>query len=43
MVRLEKKVQFNRDVYNKSFNQLRLWLFLNTALLIAIAVKLFFY
>ncbi len=43
MVRLEKKVQLNRDVYNKSFNQLRLWLFLNTALLIAIVVKLFFY
>lgn len=43
MVRLEKKVQLNRDVYNKSFNQLRLWLFVNTALLIAIVVKLFFY
>lgn len=43
MVRLEKKVQLNRDVYNKSFNQLRWWLIINSALLIAILVKLFFY
>lgn len=43
MVRLEKKVQFNRDFYSKSFNQLRLWLALNSILLIAILVKVFFY
>ncbi|MDY0150927.1 MAG: hypothetical protein RBS43_01485 [Candidatus Cloacimonas sp.] len=43
MVRLEKKVQLNRDVYNKSFNQLRIWLALNSVLLIAILVKVFFY
>jgi hypothetical protein len=43
MVRLEKKVQLNRDVYMKSFNQLRLWLALNSILLIAILIKVFFY
>ncbi len=41
MVRLEKKVQQNRDFYHKNFNQLRWWLILNSALLIAILVKLF--
>lgn len=43
MVRLEKKVQQNREFYHKNFNQLRLWLILNSALLIAVLVKLFFY
>ncbi|MDD4309913.1 MAG: hypothetical protein PHO32_05990 [Candidatus Cloacimonetes bacterium] len=43
MVRLEKKVQLNRDVYIKSFNQLRFWLALNSVLLVAIFVKVFFY
>jgi hypothetical protein len=43
MVRLEKKVQLNREVYIKSFNQLRIWLMINSVILIAIAVKLFFY
>ncbi|PKN73353.1 MAG: hypothetical protein CVU50_03425 [Candidatus Cloacimonetes bacterium HGW-Cloacimonetes-3] len=43
LVRLEKKVQLNREVYIKSFNQLRIWLAINSILLIAIAVKLFFY
>lgn len=43
LVRLEKKVQLNRDVYIKSFNQLRVWLAINSILLVAIAVKLFFY
>lgn len=43
LVRLEKKVQLNRDVYMKSFIQLRLWLALNSVLLLAILVKVFFY
>ncbi len=43
MVRLEKKVQLNREVYLKSFNQIRFWLAVNSVILIAIAVKLFFY
>jgi len=43
MVRLEKKVQQNRDYYTRSYNQLRWWLILNSALLIAIFVKVFFY
>jgi len=43
MVRLEKKVQQNREVYTRNFNQLKWWLILNSALLIAILVKVFFY
>lgn len=43
LLRLEKKVQFNRDVYVKSFSQLRIWLAVNSVILIAIAVKLFFF
>ena len=43
MVRLEKKVQLNRDVYVQNFKQLRLWLALNSVILIAILVKVFFY
>ncbi len=43
LVRLEKKVQLNREVYLKSFQQLRIWLAINSILLIAILVKLFFY
>ena len=43
MVRLEKKVQNNREVYEKHFAQLRWWLIINSALMVAIAVKLFFF
>jgi len=43
LLRLEKKVQFNRDVYVKSFSQLRIWLAVNSVILVAIAVKLFFF
>ena len=41
MVRLEKKVQQNRDYYQKSIKGVRIWLAINSALLIAILVKLF--
>ena len=41
LVRLEKKVQQNRDYYQKSIKGVRIWLAINSALLIAILVKLF--
>jgi len=41
MVRLEKKVQHNREIYKKSLNKIRIWLCINSILLIAILVKLF--
>jgi len=41
MVRLEKKVQQNREIYIKSFNKIKIWLAINSLLLIAILVQLF--
>ena len=41
MVRLEQKVQQNREIYIKSFNKIKIWLAINSILLIAILVKLF--
>lgn len=43
MVRLERKVQNNRDVYQKTFSQVKWWLIINSALLVAVAIKVFFY
>lgn len=40
MVRLEKKVQQNREIYRKCFNKVIIWLCINSILLIAILVKL---
>ena len=41
MERLEKQVQHNRELYTKSLNKIRIWLCLNSILLIAILIKLF--
>lgn len=41
MVRLEKQVQHNRELYTKSLNKIRIWLCLNSIMLIAILIKLF--
>jgi hypothetical protein len=43
MVRLEKKIQVNRETYEKIANRILIWSAINSALLIAIAVKIFFY
>ena len=43
IVRLEKKVQSNRDEIRSSRIRLRIWLGINSALLIAIFVKVFFF
>lgn len=43
MVRLEKKIQVNRETYEKIANRILIWSAINCALLIAIAVKIFFY
>lgn len=43
MMRLERKVQNNRDIYQKTFSQVKWWLIINSAVLIAIAIKVFFY
>lgn len=43
LVRLEKKIQLNRETYEKIATRILIWLALNSALLIAIAIKLFFY
>ncbi|HOA28917.1 MAG: hypothetical protein KBB33_04375 [Candidatus Cloacimonetes bacterium] len=43
MVRLEKKIQVNRETYEKIANRILIWCAINCALLIAIAVKIFFY
>ncbi len=42
MVRLEKKVLSNRDDFKRMSLNLQIWLVINTALLIAIFIKLFF-
>ncbi len=43
LVRLEKKIQHNRETYEKIANRIMIWLALNSLVLIAIAVKLFLY
>lgn len=43
MVRLEKKIQFNRETFEKALRGVHIWLLLNSALLVAILVKLFFF
>jgi len=43
MVRLEKKIQQNRETYESIANKILIWLAINSILLIGIAVKLFFF
>ncbi|MCB5277832.1 MAG: hypothetical protein WC252_00410 [Candidatus Cloacimonadaceae bacterium] len=43
LVRLEKKIQYNRETYEKIANRIYLWLTINSVLLIAIGIKIFFY
>lgn len=43
LVRLEKKIQVNRETYEKIAGRVIIWLAINSVLLIGIAVKLFFY
>jgi len=42
LVRLERKIQQNRETYEKIATRIQIWLAINSVLLIAIAVKLFF-
>ena len=41
LVRLEKKVQLNREVYMKIANRITIWLGINSAILIVILLKVF--
>lgn len=43
IVRLEKKVQQSKDSTQAISTRLQIWLALNSAVLIAIAIKVFFY
>ncbi|MCB5267080.1 MAG: hypothetical protein PHU99_05765 [Candidatus Cloacimonetes bacterium] len=43
LVRLEKKIQVNRETYEKIANKILIWCAINSILLISIAVKIFFY
>lgn len=43
LVRLERKIQHNRDTYEKIANKVTIWLIINSALLITILIKLFFF
>jgi len=43
MVRLERKIKDNRDTYEKIANRVTIWLIVNSALLVAILIKLFFF
>ncbi len=43
MVRLERKVQHNRDTYMQIARRVTIWLIINSALLVAILVKLCFF
>jgi len=43
LVRLEKKIQVNRETYEKIAGRVIIWLAINSVLLIGIAVKLFFF
>ncbi|MCB5264941.1 MAG: hypothetical protein PHT37_01325 [Candidatus Cloacimonetes bacterium] len=43
LVRLERKIQHNRETYIKIANRVTLWLIINSALLVTILIKLFFF
>lgn len=43
LVRLERKIQHNRDTYEKIASRVMIWLIINSALLVAILVKLLFF
>ncbi|MCB5271169.1 MAG: hypothetical protein LHW56_04915 [Candidatus Cloacimonetes bacterium] len=43
LVRLERKIQNNRDTYLKIANKVTIWLIINSALLVTILIKLFFF
>jgi len=43
LVRLERKIQHNRETYEKIAGKVMIWLAINSVLLIAIGVKIFFY
>lgn len=43
LVRLEKKIQLNRETFEKLAGRILIWLAINSALLIAIGIKVFFY
>jgi hypothetical protein len=43
LVRLEKKIQHNRETYEKIAYRIYLWLMLNSVIMIAIGIKIFFY
>lgn len=43
LVRLEKRIQLNRETFEKMARRVFIWLAINSALLIAILIKLFFY
>ncbi len=42
LIRLEKKIQVNRETYEKISSRVYVWLFINSVLLIGILAKLFF-
>lgn len=43
LVRLEKKIQMNRETYEKIASRILTWLAINSIILIAVAIKIFFY
>lgn len=43
LVRLEKRVQLNRETYERIARRVYFWLIINSALLVAILIKLFFF
>jgi len=43
LVRLERKIQQNRETYEKIATRVYIWLTINSILLIAIGLKIFFY
>lgn len=43
LVRLEKRIQLNRVTYEKIARRVYIWLIINSALLLAILIKLFFF
>jgi len=43
LVRLEKKIQNNRETYEKIASKILIWLAINSLLLVGILVKLFFF
>lgn len=43
LVRLERKIQHNRETYIKIANRVTFWLIINSALLVTVLIKLFFF